>query len=204
MDRILVVDDDATLAMEFEEFLPTLGYEVVGVADCAEDAVEQARDYRPDLILMDIRLPGKMDGIEAAGIIKSELDINILFISGYADKELLERAKVIEPLGYIHKPFSEEQIAAALKVACYQINRKGAYAKISIESYSLYNGFTAAEIRITQLLKQGKTTKEISAILNLSPDTVKWHRRNIRRKLGIVNTGKDLVEVLTCGTTVSP
>ena len=204
MDRILVVDDDATLAMEFEEFLPTLGYEVAGVADCAKDAVEQAREHRPDLILMDIRLPGKMDGIEAAGVIKSELGIDILFISGYADEELLERAKVIEPLGYIHKPFSEEQIAAALKMACCHVNRKEACAKISIELYSLYNGFTAAEIRTAQFLKQGKTTKEISAILNLSPDTVKWHRKNIRRKLGIVNTGKDLVEVLLCGTAVSP
>ena len=164
MDRILVVDDDVTLAMEFEEFLPTIGYEV-------------------------------------AGIIKSELGIDILFISGHTDEELLERAKVVEPLGYIHKPFSEEQIAAALKMACYHINRKEAYAKISIESYSLYNGFTAAEIRTAELLKQGKTTKEISTILNLSPATVKWHRKNIRRKLGIVDTGKDLVEVLICHQT---
>ena len=201
MDRVLVVDDDATLAMEFEEFLPTLGYEVVGVADCAKDAVEQAREHRPDLILMDIRLPGKMDGIHAAGIIKSELGIDIFFISGHADEELLERAKVVEPLGYIHKPFSEEQIAAALKMVCYQINRKGVCSELSNKSTSLYNGFTSAEIRIAQLLKQGKVTKEISAILNLSPTTVKWHRKNIRRKLGIVDTGKDLVEVLICDQT---
>ena len=79
MDRILVVDDDATLVMEFEEFLPTIGYEVVGTVDCAKDAVEQAGELLPDLVLMDIRLPGKMDGIQAASIIKSELNIDILF-----------------------------------------------------------------------------------------------------------------------------
>ncbi len=201
MDRILVVDDDATLAMEFEEFLPTLGYEVVGVADCAKEAIEQAREHRPDLVLMDIRLPGKMDGIHAASIIKSKLGIDVFFISGHTDEELLDRAKVIDPLCYIHKPFSEEQIAAALKIAFYHINRKETCAKLSNESYSLYKGFTATEIRIAQFLKQGKATKEISAILNLSPTTVKWHRKNIRRKLGIVHTGKDLVEVLMCHQT---
>ena len=73
MYEILVVDDDATLAMAFEEFLPTIGYKVVGVVDCAQDAIEQARMHHPDLVLMDIRLPGKMDGIQAAGLIKCEL-----------------------------------------------------------------------------------------------------------------------------------
>lgn len=96
MTRILVVDDDATIAMQFEEFLPTIGYKLVGLADCANDALEQARKYRPDLIFMDIRLAGKMDGIQAAGIIKAELGIDILFISGYADETLLDRAKVVE------------------------------------------------------------------------------------------------------------
>lgn len=87
METILVVEDDATLAMGFEEFLPTIGYEVVGTVDCAKDAVDQARKHRPDLVLMDIRLRGKMDGIEAAGIIKSELGIGILFILHFARLE---------------------------------------------------------------------------------------------------------------------
>ena len=119
------MDDDATLVMEFEEFLPTIGYEVVGAVDCARDAVEQAGELLPDLVLMDIRLPGKMDGIQAASIIKSELNIDILFISGHADEKLLDRAKIIEPLGYLHKPFSEEQLSAALKVACYHMQKTG-------------------------------------------------------------------------------
>ena len=196
MDRILVVDDDATLVMEFEEFLPTIGYEVVGAVDCAKDAVEQAGELLPDLVLMDIRLPGKMDGIQAASIIKSELNIDILFISGHADEKLLDRAKVIEPLGYLHKPFSEEQLAASLKVACYHMQKRGACSNLSCKSSGRHETFTAAEIRIAELLKQGKVTKEISAVLNLAPATVIWHRKNIRKKLGIADTKKDLVEAL--------
>jgi CheY-like chemotaxis protein len=115
MYRILIADDNTTLTIQLEEYLPTIGYEVKGVASSGLGAVEMARTLKPDLILMDIKMPGKLNGIEAASIIKSELGIDILFISGYADEELLEMAKLVEPLGYIHKPFSDEQIAAALK-----------------------------------------------------------------------------------------
>ena len=89
MYRILIVDDDTTLTMQLEEYLPAIGYEVRGVASSGLEAVEMARTLKPDLSLMDIKMPGKLDGIEAAGIIKSELGIDILFISGYADEELL-------------------------------------------------------------------------------------------------------------------
>ena len=88
MYRILIVDDNTTLTMELGEYLPTIGYEVKGVASSGSEAVEKARAFKPDLVLMDIKMPGKLNGIEAAGIIKSELGVNIIFISGYADEEL--------------------------------------------------------------------------------------------------------------------
>lgn len=193
MDKILIVDDDVTLAMELEEYLPTIGYEVKGVAASGLEAVKMAGKLKPDLILMDIRMPGKLNGIQAAGIIKSELGIAILFVSGYADEKLLEQAKLVEPLGYIHKPFSEEQVAAALKMACYQINRNTIWPKRPDELPSAYKKFTVAEMRISQLLKQGKSTKEIGTLLNLSAATVIWHRKNIRKKLGIAER-KDTIQ----------
>lgn len=192
MNEILIVDDDATLAMEIEEYLPTIGFHVVGVASSGSEAVKLARKLKPDLILMDIKMPGKLNGIQAAGIIKSELGIDILFISGYADENLLDAAKLIEPLAYIHKPFSEEQIAAALKMACYQISQTAMGLKASEERPHVYRDFTLAEIRIAELLKTGKVTKEIGSILKLSPATVIWHRKNIRKKLGIAETKKDI------------
>ena len=87
------------------------------------EAVEKARILKPNLILMDIKMPGKLNWIEASGIIKSELGINIIFISGYADEELFEIAKLIEPLAYILKSSSEEQVAATPKMAFYLISR---------------------------------------------------------------------------------
>ena len=75
MPKILVVDDEAIITMQLEERLSIMGYTVVGMAASGEDAVEKARRLRPDLVLMDIVMPGTMNGIEAAKIIKKELDI---------------------------------------------------------------------------------------------------------------------------------
>lgn len=201
MYRTLIADDDVTLAMQLEEFLLTIGYEVKGVVYSGLEAVEKARTLKPDLILMDIKMPGKLNGIQAAGIIKSELGINIVFILGYADEELLEQAKLVEPLAYIHKPFSEEQVAASLKMACHQISRNAVRLKASGELPRVYMDLTLAEIRIAELIKQGKVTKEIGSILKLSPATVIWHRKNIRKKLGIAKTKKDIRTTLLSSQT---
>ena len=192
MYRILIVDDNTTLTMELEEYLSTIGYEVKGVAFSGSEAVEMARTLKPDLILMDIKMPGKLNGIQAAGIIKSELGIDIIFISGYADEELLEAAKLIEPLAYILKPVSEEQVAAALKMACYQIGRNGMWLKALDELPPVCSNLTVTETRIAELVKQGKNTNEIGTLLKQSPATVIWHRKNVRKKLGIAETKKNL------------
>jgi DNA-binding NarL/FixJ family response regulator len=196
MTVILIVEDNATLAMELEEFLPTIGYKVVDVATTGAEAIKKARQLKPDLILMDIKMPGKMDGIQAAGIIKSEMGINIIFISGHTEEELLERAKFVEPLGYIHKPFTEEQITAALKMACYQININEMSPVEYDERPHVYKNFSRMEIRVSELLERGKTSEEIGATLNLSLNTVKWHRKNIRKKLGISKKNISIQSVL--------
>lgn len=196
MTDILIVEDDATLAMELEEFLPTIGHQVSGVAASGPEAVKMARKHRPSLVLMDIKMPGRMDGIKAAGIIKSELGINIIFISGHTEEKLLERAKFVEPLNYIHKPFSEEQIAAALKMACYQININKMSPVEYDERAHAYKNFSRMEIRVSELLERGKTSEEIGATLNLSLNTVKWHRKNIRKKLGISEKNISIQSVL--------
>ena len=91
--RILVVDDQWLIRLEVEEMLTALGYSVVGLAETGRQAVEMARNLRPDLILMDVVMPGELNGIEAAGIIKSETDIAIIFISGYGEPEYIERRR---------------------------------------------------------------------------------------------------------------
>jgi DNA-binding NarL/FixJ family response regulator len=196
MDKILIVDDEVTLAMQLGEYLVTIGYEVIGVAASGLEAVKMVRELEPNLVLMDIKMPGKLSGIQAAGIIKSELGINILFLSGFTDEELLEKAKLVEPMGFIHKPFSNEQIEAALMMACYQINHDKMRPKSSNELPPVYKNFTMAEIDIAELIKQRKRTKEIATLLNISSATVIWHRKNIRKTLGIAGTKETIQNTL--------
>jgi CheY-like chemotaxis protein/DNA-binding PadR family transcriptional regulator len=120
MSKILVVDDEAIITMQLEERLSAMGYTVAGMAASGEDAIDKARLFRPDLVLMDIVMPGKMNGIEAAKIITVELDIPVVFVTSYADDKIIEQAKSVRPYGYIVKPFNELEIKAAIEVALFR------------------------------------------------------------------------------------
>lgn len=120
MVKILVVDDEAIITMQLEKRLSVMGYTVSGMAACGKDAVEKARSLMPDLVLMDIVMPGEMDGIEAAKIITGELDIPVVFITAYADDMIIKKANNIRPYGYIVKPFTELGLKAAVEVALFR------------------------------------------------------------------------------------
>ena len=120
MSKILVVDDEAIIVMQLEKRLSVMGYTVAGMAASGEDAVDMARRIQPDLVLMDIVMPGNMNGIEAAKIITGELDIPVVFVTSYADDAIIEKAKSARPYGYIVKPFNELEIKAAIEVALFR------------------------------------------------------------------------------------
>lgn len=118
--KILVVEDEGIVALDLQHSLMTLNYDVPYMADTGEEAIQAAQDYQPDLILMDIRLKGEMDGIEAARIILQTLNIPIIFLTAFADSVTLERAKSIEPVGYLLKPFDEDELHVTIEVALHK------------------------------------------------------------------------------------
>jgi len=120
MHRIMVVDDEAIVTTQLEESLTSMGYEVIGSVYSGKEAVEMARRLRPDLVLMDIVMPGRLNGIDASVIVKKELDIPVIFLTAYADDNLINRARDSEPFGYILKPFQEREIKAAIEVALHK------------------------------------------------------------------------------------
>jgi DNA-binding NarL/FixJ family response regulator len=113
--RILVVEDDWMIAMEIEAALADAGFTVLGTAASADAAVAMAITRRPDLVLMDIRLEGLRDGIDAAGEIYERLGTRCLFISANADPSTRRRAESTHPLGWLPKPFSSRQLVAAVR-----------------------------------------------------------------------------------------
>jgi len=119
-ERIMIVEDESIVAMGIKHKLEELGYNVIGVVATGEKAVETALKIEPDLILMDIVLKGDMDGIDAAQKIHNQLDIPIIYITAYSDEEVLKRARITEPYGYILKPFKKSEVNANIQMAIYK------------------------------------------------------------------------------------
>ena len=118
--KILIVEDEQIVALELQDQLTHMGHSVAGIVASGEEAVEQARRLRPQLVLMDIRLQGKLDGIEAAELIRQEADIPIVYLTAFADEATLQRAKVTQPYGYILKPFQERELHVIIEVSLYR------------------------------------------------------------------------------------
>lgn len=118
--RILIVEDEAIVARDIEYLLREMGYDPVGHATQGEQAIDMADALHPHLVLMDIQLSGVMDGIEAAQAIRNKLFIPIVFLTAFAADDILARAKLTEPFGYILKPFSERELRTVLEMALYK------------------------------------------------------------------------------------
>ncbi|TAJ44128.1 response regulator [Methanofollis fontis] len=118
--KILVVEDEAIVAMALEDTLISLGYTVAGSVRTGHDAIQKAGETRPDLILMDIRLDGDMDGVEAAGRIYARFCIPVIYLTAHSDEKTLERAMQTQPYGYLIKPFRQRELYAAIEMAIHK------------------------------------------------------------------------------------
>ncbi|MHB8053893.1 MAG: response regulator [Candidatus Aminicenantales bacterium] len=118
--RILVVEDEFLVAHDISNMLIELGYDVMAIVPSAEEALAAIRAHAPDLILLDIRLKGPIDGIQVANIIKEEWSIPFIYLTAHADDLTLSRAKTSDPLGYLLKPFEFRELKTVIELAFYK------------------------------------------------------------------------------------
>jgi CheY-like chemotaxis protein len=118
--QIFVVEDSKFMAEIIQKSLKNLGYGIAGIESSAEEAIKKIEYQKPDLILMDIILEGKMDGIEAANQIRSRSNIPIVYLTARGDEKILDRAKISGPYGYLIKPFKVEELNATIEMALYK------------------------------------------------------------------------------------
>ena len=118
--RIMIVEDESLIAEDIRMSLINNGYIVPSVVSMGETAIEKVNSDKPDLILMDIMLAGKMDGIETAGAIRSKFNIPVVYLTAYSDEKILGRAKITEPFGYIIKPFKDRDLYITIEMALYK------------------------------------------------------------------------------------
>ena len=118
--KILIVENERIVAHDIKQRLQNLGYEVIGISGNGNDALEKTGEMKPDLILMDIVLTGEIDGIETAQQISKLYSVPFIYLTAYYDDEILKRASLTQPAGYITKPFESVGLHAAIQMAIYK------------------------------------------------------------------------------------
>ena len=138
--KILVVEDENILALGLKKKLEKLGYIVTDIAISGSETINKVYENEPDLILMDIVIKGDIDGIETAAELNKSFSIPIIYLTAYADDEILKRAARTEPYGYILKPYKEKELKANIEMALY---RKKSENEETIDYEDLYKEFTS-------------------------------------------------------------
>lgn len=152
-ESILIVEDDFIVGKVIEKNLLDLGYTVSGLVATGRDALTKVASERPDLVLMDIRLQGDMDGIEASGKILASFNIPVVFLTAFSDKQTFDRALSTAPYGYIVKPFSASTLSATIKVA---LNKKYADGKLNDRHFWLDSTMDSLQEGIITIDRDGK------------------------------------------------
>ena len=115
--RALIVEDETLIAEELKERLSRLGFSVIAAVDTADEGIAIATREHPDLVLMDIRLRGEKDGVQAAKEIREQVDVPIVYLTAHSDRLTVERVKVTEYDGFILKPFQRHGLQMTIEVA---------------------------------------------------------------------------------------
>jgi len=138
--RILLAEDEVLVARDTENMLLRFGYEVLGIASTGEEAIAMADELLPDLLLIDIRLKGSLDGIDVAARARELHGIPVIFITAHADERTLQRAKKVGPLGYLLKPFEEKELRLTVETAIFkwemdrELRRREEHYRVLVES----------------------------------------------------------------------
>jgi len=155
--RVMVVEDELVAASSLAYRLAKLGYEITAMPVSGEEAVQQALQSPPDLVLMDIRLRGEMDGITAAQMIGEQLDVPVIYLSALTEEETIQRASLTEPYGYLLKPFDTHELAITMDMALYKHSMEKKLKQSEERYRKLFNemldGFGLSEIVLDE---QGK------------------------------------------------
>jgi DNA-binding NarL/FixJ family response regulator len=198
--RILVVEDERLVAMSLQRQLKSLGYAVVGQTASGSAAIELAGTRRPDVVLMDIYLEGEVDGISAAAEIQRQFQLPVIYLTAFSNREVLDRAKVTEPAGYILKPYEDRELQVVIETAVYRHRaeekrsatlaaerRKISPAAQADHGFVYTSRLTPREREVMHLIVSGKTQKQIAAQLDVTIQTAAKHRAKVLQKVNVTN-----------------
>lgn len=202
--KIFVVEDESIVSLEIQSRIKHLGYIVSGTAASGDEAIRKVMDLKPDLILMDIRIKGEIDGIETAAEIKKIYDVPIIFLTAYADPVTIQRAKITDPFGYIIKPFEERELHISIEIALYKdhtqklirekdkwltaILRSVGDAVIATDTQGKIKFINHVAERLTGYTKEAAINKDLPSIFRIRSEVTKEFTLNAVQK--VMQTGE--------------
>ncbi len=164
--KILIVEDEVVTAMDIENDLQKLGYEVTAISNSGEDAIKRAEEDKPDIVLMDIQIHGEMDGIEAANILRSRFGIPVVYSTAHLDEEKFKRAHLTLPFGYILKPIQEWDLKVTIDMALF-------VAKTDTERRKAEELLQQSERKLAQ------SNRMLQTVLDTIPVRIFWKDKNL-------------------------
>ncbi|MFB2118482.1 response regulator transcription factor [Parapedobacter sp. 2B3] len=183
--RVLIVEDDPIIAEDIKEMLNNVDYSVSGIAYTKDEALRIMDREKPDLALLDINLNGQHEGYDVAEYINKSRKIPFLYLTSYSSKEFVEKAKHTMPMGYIVKPFREEELYSSIEIALYNFSKfiLPLDLSLAIVNSHIHQPLTDREFDILKDLYEGKTNQQLAEKNFVSVNTVKTHLKNIFEKL---------------------
>lgn len=175
-EKIAIVEDELIVAMDLEETVRRLGYEVCGTAGSPEEAMALIREERPSLVICDVNLNADIDGIDMLKELKKNIAFPVIFLTAFHDEKTINRALEVGASYYLVKPFAENQLKAALQIVLQQKKEP---------EMPLPSDISPRELEVIRLMVEGNKSPEIAEMLNNSYFTITTHTKNIRKKLGV-------------------
>jgi DNA-binding NarL/FixJ family response regulator len=198
--RVLIVEDDRLVALDLETMLVEFGFVPCPPAYSADEALLQARISKPDLVLMDIRLEGTTDGVDAALSLRRQFGLRVVYLTANSDLSTVERAKQTEPYGYLLKPIRPLDLRVCLQLSLHQARleqatrRESEPARDPVPGTERLSLLSAREVEVLALVARGHTSKDIARTLQIAKPTVDTYRSRLVEKLG-VRSRIDIVSV---------
>lgn len=185
--RVLVVEDEPLIAEDIRITLDNIDFSVSAVVYDSDGALQQLAENTPDVVLLDVNLDSALDGIQIAQIINDKYHIPFVFLTSYADRETVDRAKQTRPMGYIVKPFDENDLFATLEIALHNYSMQQPKVEANLEKLNgkILGALTQKEFDVLNSLKEGKTNRQMADEHFISVNTIKTHIKNIYDKLDV-------------------
>jgi len=170
--QILIVEDEGIVSKDIQKTLENFGYDVPCIVSSGEAAIRKAEENKPDLVLMDIVLKGKIDGIEAAEQIHSRFNIPVVYLTAYTDDKTLERAKITVPFGYVVKPFEDRELKTAIEVALYKAKVNERVKQAAKEWETTFNSICDLVSIHDKDFKLVKVNKAFAEFFKMKPEEI--------------------------------